>query len=324
MTTTTNLKGVTPEKALEIQAGLKDYQTNRNISQAQLATLTGISKAHISNLMSGKWESIGAETWQKANSFLQGARATKGTNSNSNLLAHTECLAVTIQNCEDAYENHRNNFVIGKTGLGKTTAFMQFQRNCKNSSYVLCKGTMILSEFARDICRGMGIQASGLSIRDMREEIAEVVKKADKYVLLIDDFDKLTIKGLANFQKFYSFIHELIDACNGKLGTVICGVPNTLDKIKACERKRSTGIDEFLRRAKKYTQMLENPNTAQLKAFVAHYGINDKEAQAGLVNKAKNYGSLSNLIQNCLIATNGNPDAVTIGIVENIHADKFD
>ena len=318
---TTNLKSITPEKALEIQNGLATYISSRGISQSKLATLMGVSKSHISNMMNAK-EIVGDETWQKADSFLKGAKATTAVSSKNDLVL-TECLATTIQTCEEAYENHRNNFVIGDTGYGKSTALLSFQKNCKNSTYVLCKGTMILSEFARDICKGMGIAAAALSIREMREEIAEVVKKSDKYVLLIDDFDKLSIKGLTNFQKFYGFIQELIDACNGKLGTVIVGVPNTMTQINKCVKLGKTGITEFLRRAKKYTQMLTKPTKQQLKEFVEHYGITDAEAQTGLANKAGDYGTIFNMVQNCLIATNGNPMAVNIEIVESIHADKF-
>lgn len=323
--TTTNLKdtvSLTMEQAISIRDGLFAYASNKGISDAKLAVQSGISKSHISNFRTGKFDEIGPDAWNKADSFLKGAKATS-VGSIKNDLVPTDCFTLTIQTCEESYKNRRNNFVIGDTGYGKTTALLAFQRNCTNSSYVLCKGSMILSEFARDICKGMGITSAALSIREMREEIADVVKKSDKYVILIDDFDKLSIKGLPNFQRFYGFIQELIDACNGKLGTVIVGVPNTMTQINKCVKLGKTGIKEFLGRAKKYTQILPKPSKPQLKEFVAHYGITDCDAQVELANMADNYRAIFNMVQNCLIATNGNPAAVNAKIVESINADKF-
>jgi hypothetical protein len=96
-----------------------------------------------------------------------------------------------------------------------------------------------------------------------------------------------------------------------------------MTQLKRCINRNKVGVKEFLGRAKKYT--LEHPKLERkhLREFISHYGITDVEAQNALCNMADNYRALFGMIQNCLIATNGNPTSVNIVIVSNIQADKF-
>lgn len=246
----------------------------------QMASITGISIATLSNMKNGKWESISTGMWAKLSSFLK--IEDWGTYETHNF--------VNIRNlCEDAQQNARMMGISALPGLGKTKALEFYARNYPNAFYVL--GSFLFAgkrQFLQAIQKSLGIEEGG-NPQEMLEAIVDFLRTRPEPLLIIDDAGKLNDANLRLIQLIY-------DMTRPWCGIIIAGTDYLRWNLLRGKARHRMGYGELYRRIEWWLP-LAVPTPEEVVVLCAENGVKDKQVQKFIAMHAKHFGTVYNLVQ---------------------------
>lgn len=174
--------------------------------------------------------------------------------------------------------------VVGKSGLGKTTAYTDIARTFSNTHYILCDHLDSVEEFMRKIHATLGlkqidIKGSKKIRKQIIEDIAEFASKSNDIPLLIlDDVHHLG-SGV------YQDLKLLFDKTEGMMSIILAGTPQLeinlkkwagFDKDNNLKYKPKPMMPELFRRFKGNFYTLQDLSEDDLILTLNHNNITDK------------------------------------------------
>jgi DNA transposition AAA+ family ATPase len=279
----------------QIQAALRKWLEDAQLSQNQAAAQLEVSAAYLSHMLSGKWEwkqgdkafRIADDAWQKVKSRLMPADA-------SWQIFETRNFKAVHKLCDDARDNKRFLAIAAPTGLGKTCALDNYRVSHPNTWYVLCDRLMNRKSFIAEIARRMGLESEGTT-REIMARITAKMNSSAGGLLLLDDVGKLNIDHI-------SLIQILYDRTDGVAGTrscgiVICGTPALQEMVRYHAARNKHCMPEFLRRIGFWLN-LRKPGSAEIKAIAQANGISTDSKISILTSSVADFGSLREMVEN--------------------------
>ena len=273
---------MTTEQKQQVKAKLNRYVSLPGNSQAKAATQMDVAPATLSAIRNDKWESISGEMWAKVEGFLNAQGHTDME------LLRTGTFETITNMCAFAQNACSMRFVVGASGIGKTTALKAYCSENPNAYYVLCNEAMTKSELLARIARVMGIQIGFQTPFGYISRIAEHINARPGSLLVMDDFGKLNDRKMHVAQMLY-------DECEGRLGLVCSGLPYLYDNLSAGAQKGKMGYPELLRRAGLNRERLELPSPAERKALAKQLGITEEKALNWVAKRCNNLGTIAQL-----------------------------
>jgi len=253
---------------------------SKSISQNHLAKKIGISASQLFNIRNPlKWDKISDQLWDSVSTYFQ--------RSNEWKTIETTNYRIIRSLCKDSQTHQRLLCVIGKSGLGKTTALKAYANSNPNAFYVLTDYLQKNKDFFRSIANSLGIEVTG-NARNMLQMIIEKVYTLKKPLIIFDDAGKMNDGNYKNIQL-------LFDATEGKLGIVIAGVHNLKDYVLKMALKGKMGFDEFKRRVE-YWQHLSEPRHEEVELLCELQGIKTKDNVNYLFNSINDFGTMKSVI----------------------------
>lgn len=195
------------------------------------ASLTGVSSATISLILSGKgcevrekmWKhleevlDIDTEQWQKAETML------------SQML---ERVLSDAQRCRLVAS------LVAQAGSGKTFTAKSYEREHREVYRLQCNEFWTKNDFVDELLRALGESGVGYSKRERLELAIRAVKKKERPLIIFDEFDKLSDKVWFFFITLYN---ELEDKC----GMILLSTDSIEVRISRGLRFNKRGYNEL-------------------------------------------------------------------------------
>lgn len=271
-------------------------------TQRKLAKQIGVSEATIDNVKKARWENVSDTMAAKFRAYFR-LQNGWGIRSTFNFAAIKELIT-------DAMTNHRFLAAAGFTGSGKTTAAKWMSNARSNVYYVLANALDTRKTLLSKIQQAMGID-EGSSINAKMASIIRRMQGTTDPVLIIDDGGKLNDSCLRLLQIIY-------DETEFHAGIVLLGTEHLKKMIDRKAARDTMGFRELKRRIA-YWQPLRRPTLAVVQSICKDYAITDNQAVRYIHQRATDYGTLRNIIENAVRVASASDSIITREILSDLH-----
>jgi DNA transposition AAA+ family ATPase len=300
-----NMKKITTAQIEEIIIALQDIKSRK--SHNQIASEMGgeVSVATISNIINRKaLDKVSDAMWAKLAKYTKTGEAFKW------VIRETQNFKLITDTCRAAMEERSMKLIIGKTGLGKTTALERFARNNTSAYYVLLQKTMGVRDCLVAIAHAVGEPVDGTTNQLVKAVTKKLIERGG--LLILDDAGKV-------IKKFYGVLQQIYDSTEGACGIVVAGVPDLKAHLEKNASRLKESYNELVSRFS-FTQNLYDPTAEMICLICEHNGITDKQAQRYIANITRDYRDLRNIIGSI---NRLNPVTVTLDVVKELKVGGF-
>lgn len=239
----------------------KKKTTQNKFSQVELAVKLGISNGTVSNMIAGKWKNIADSMWRKVQATLKIDINWK--------IAETTNYRLIMELLTKAQQNQLTAAISYDAGIGKSEAYIQYERQNDNVIYVECKNYWQTKSYIKALLNACGIKAEGTK-EEMIEAFISYVMTLENPIIIIDQMDKLK-EGA--FDLFMDLYNDLFRFC----GFIISGVPALEKRIIRGAKIDKIGYKEVLSRLGGTFIKLNPTSLEDVIAICKANGIDDEE-----------------------------------------------
>ena len=143
----------------EIRDALERYCRRYGSQKKAAASLKDVSEGTLSTILTGKYEKISDDMWNRLRSQVMPATAgyrLADTSARINLLGYFQKMK----------EDSSVMWITGPAGAGKTTAAREYCQQTPNVFLMSCSQDMHRSDFMRELAMTVGLDCAGRSIRE--------------------------------------------------------------------------------------------------------------------------------------------------------------
>jgi len=261
---------------------LNDVKTSKKATLANIAALTGLSKTQAGELLNGKFTRPKDGLRNFSDAVVE--RLYRDFVANDKPV-ETAAFLNLIEIAQNTQKSTSLTCVVGKTGLGKSTAIKHLLRAQSNVFYILCShltdGTMLFEQVAQ--C--FSIEATWENLKGKKrklavlEAIAEFAnKRAEPVLLALDDFHHVANVKICQDLKW---LHDVTERA---LGLLLIGTHNLEESLKKwagydlnwnARYKPKNIMPEFVRRFNEDFQRLPDISEDDLKLICRAKGVTD-------------------------------------------------
>ena len=188
---------------LEIRDALERFCARYGSQKKAATALKDISEGTISTILNGKFDKIGDDMWSRL--AAQVMPVTSGYN-----LADTSARLNLLGYFQKMKDDSSMMWITGPAGVGKSTAAREYVFTTQNAFMLTCAPDMGKGDFMRELSAAVGLDNTGLSVRESLYAIIRYLVTLDRPLLIFDEADKLRDNVLLYFITIYN---ELEDRC---------------------------------------------------------------------------------------------------------------
>lgn len=274
------------EKKERIVHAIVHHIEIKKVSQNKLAEQIGLSGGQLSNVMTGKWDRISDQWWNKlSNMFLP----------NDWPVYETVNFRAVHRICSAMQATSETASISEYSGAGKSVALKAYAKQTSSCYYVQANQLLTKKDLLREIQRTLGIYTEG-RIVEMLEDVIDQLGKQEKPILIIDEADKLNDQCLMILKVIY-------DRLEFQCGFIMAGTEVLRERIEKNSRRNKLGYRELRRRFfTNHRRLFQfNPNEPtirkEIEAMCEDQGISDATQIAEIMNKSSNYGDVRTKIR---------------------------
>lgn len=250
---------------------------------ASVAKRAGISAGYISHIKAGRLavptgtgeSAIGDHIWKALRAALGLAREVFET-------THFQEITGRLY---EAKTRGLARIIDGETGLGKSFAIDEFQRQVPAGTYVVrCTNAMTTPEFVREIARATGAAVQTGTKQALLEATARKLMREDQPLLVVDEAETMTKKAMS-----LSLLKDLYVLTNGTVGIVLVGANDFLGKLRLKAQYKSENFPQLVSRFGTDPLLLGAIQPRDAANIAASYGLTDRRTVANLLAAHPNY-----------------------------------
>lgn len=277
----------------QIANGVQKYIDSHQLTQADIAKMTGVRKEHLSNILKPDSQFL-----YSAGNNVTGSIPTRHFNKLAELIGFTtdkvywdiqptEQMSNILAYLSDAKAFGYTNVIVGQTGCGKTFISKLFASKNPADVFLVTVGSSDnISDLLDKVIEALKISTSARTKSKKLREIAKRLKelKNDGYtpVLIFDESEYMKQPALCAMK-------ELYDILFGFCAIILIGTDQLLTNIESLRRRNRPGIPQFYRRIKFGIRVLPNIDT-EFKQFLNDF--EDRSLVKFLQRNCDNYGEL--------------------------------
>ena len=267
------MKPLTNEQKNEIRDLLQEY-VGRFPSQNRAAnSLVGVSSATLSVILSGRYENVSDEMFQKIRAQISPKKADDWVLCETMLFQELNTLLA------DAQQYHNVAWAVSPAGSGKSTTAADYSAKHENAFLVSCSEDMKRGDFIREMARVIGVNVSDMSLRAALERVTKYLLSLDSPLLIFDEGDKLPDVV------FYYFI-TIYNRLEGHCGIIFIST-NYINRRMECGLSyNKKGYDEIHSRICRKFIELTPANSYEVTAVARANGISDEKTIKAVVKDA--------------------------------------
>ncbi len=281
----------------QIADALEKYAKDKELSQDQLAQITGLNVSYINAILCKEFK-VGKTEIKEAHfkrvADIVGVKMEKEYVSHINTPQFNQIYSELL----DAKVTGRVRMIISSTGIGKTYTVDKFLRDQPAHSYKITLSSLYkLQDVLNELCGMFNIQMSQAFYNRVRLQAVSrrLQAKKENGNLPIIIFDEAENANVATLRMLKAFYDEAYKYCS----IVLIGTPQLLSKLDRMRDKDVEGMSQFFRRFKSGIREISYVNKEkQFAPFLEQ--IEDKNLRVLLESLADNYGELTDYIGHAL------------------------
>lgn len=245
-------------------------------SQTAVAKKCQVSDATIDQLRKNKYTAKGDDMWLKVGAALS-------WNPNAwNVVVDTLDTQTVLKVLSDAKSKSMFMAISNRAGSGKSTACKMFLRQFPNETFYIECGEWNKRIFLNNLCRCLGVDPRpGFPTQWLLEKVLHFFQtKVNRPLLIIDQANSLQPNVL-------SFMIELYNACEDKLGLVLSGTPHLQHMIKKGVARNSRFYDEIDSRLGRQYITLSGSTLSDIRKICTANGVLDAVMQDKVWNECE-------------------------------------
>lgn len=260
------------EKRL-IAERLKTYCEQKGSQNKAAKSMTGVSTATVSKMLSGDWETISDDMWRAV-------AAQTGHDTTQWQIVKTGAFERMTFLLNEAKAHALTLAVTGFAGCGKTEAVKHYTASHRNVYHLLCSEYWNRRTFIQKLLKSLGADMAG-NVSEQMDVIIDTLKRADAPLLVFDEADRLSDQVL------YFFI-SLYNQLEGHCGIMLCATDYLQKRIERGLRFKKKGYEEIYSRIGRKFVQLQVINSEDMAAVCMANGVTDAEAISDIVNDSEN------------------------------------
>lgn len=279
----------------QIVAAVKDYMSNYNLTQADVARKADIRKEYLNIIL-------------KENSdFMYDAGGKKGLinvkvfNHLADLVGFsidkvywtpqpTEQMVSVLANLEDAKKFGATNVIIGETGAGKTYTINLFANKHPLDTFIVTVGsTDTLADLIDKVIDSLKIstgKSKSKKLRDIAKRMKDLKAQGYSPQLIFDESEYMKQPALCSMKELYDNLHQYCSI-------VLVGTDQLTTNIEKLQKRNKAGIPQLYRRIKFGIRVLPVIDR-RFDLFVKD--IQDKNLIKFITKHCDNYGELHDVL----------------------------
>lgn len=281
---------------IKVSEALKEYAKEKELSQDQLSTVTGLNVSYINAIL--KKETHIGKTKIKDTYYLSIAK-TIGLNLESKTYwQHQDTVQYQQIFTEllDAKVSGRPKMIIGATGCSKTYTVDRFLQQVPNETYKITLSSLFkLNDVLDELSDKFNIEHTYNKHNRLKKIGYRLWSKqirGQQPVVIFDEAENATVPTLRMIKAFYDEAHPYCSI-------VLIGTPQLLKKLDKLREKDVDGMAQFYRRFKAGIREVKSISKSQdYKAFLDT--VEDKHLRTLISTMSDNYGELNAYLEYAL------------------------
>lgn len=255
---------MTLESKKEITLLLKAFVEGCSSQKAAANQLNDVSEATIINILKNSWNGISDAMWINIGKQV-------GWNQRRSKLVETMDFNTLVLYFSTAKEHGEAFALVGQPGSGKsfTGQWYAEQMRRQNVYYLECAEYWNKKYFLQELLKAMGVDAAGLNVYEMMDEIITRLRKQHQPLIIMDEVDKLKDEVLYFFITLYNKLH-------GMCGFVWTSTDHISRRIEKGVAKNKKGFREIKSRIGNKFIQLRGTNKQEISAICQANGIVDE------------------------------------------------
>ena len=305
------MKLSTHQKTIEIPSLLKEYLSDKELSQAQFCKASNIGEAYVSQIIQGKTTIAKTEIKDKYYTAICDAI---GHSLIVETWRHfnTDNFKIIINKLRWARENKERLVLDGDTGAGKSYACAKYkQKYPANTFLVTCLSIENSKEFCINIAETIGVETHGTSGKIIKRVVKRLLSLDDAF-LIIDEAEHIEKKS-----GYINIIKSLADLLDGKVPVVLAGMDITKILTKGFD-KRKQNFRQTARRFSKREKCVESISD-DVYRICTELGVKNKHSQNWLANRIHNFGELKTILVAAIEEANQINEPVTTKLLQSVY-----
>lgn len=279
-----------------IVEALKIYAKEKELSQEQLSTMTGLNVSYINAILNE--DTHVGKTKIRDTYFLSVAKSI-GLNLDTKIFWEHKNTAQYQQiytELLDAKISGRCKMIIGSTGCSKTYTTDRFLQEVPNETYKITLSSLFkLNDVLDELSDKFNVEHSYNKHNRLKKIGARLWGKKMRGLqptVIFDEAENATVPTLRMIKAFYDEAHEYCSI-------VLIGTPQLLKKLDMLREKDVDGMAQFYRRFKAGIREVKSISKSQdFSAFLE--AVEDKHVRTLITNMSDNYGELNAYLEYAL------------------------
>ncbi len=265
--------------------GIRNWQSDKGLSNAKASKVLGISAAQFSRIMKGETARVLSD-----DKFLSIARRLEiSLKAGDNWqIARTETFAYIMKQLETAQELSTSGLLCDIADIGKTFTAKHYVKTHKNAVYIDCSLYSTKQRFVRKIAQEFGLDKTG-RYNDVKDNLIFYLNNAIENPLVI-----LDEAGDLDYPAFTT-IKSLWNATEHNVGWYMMGADGLRVKIERFLNQKKVGYAEiFSRFGNKFQRITPESNDERQKFALMQTAVIAKANGVGTIKEifARSEGSL--------------------------------
>ncbi|OWP82803.1 hypothetical protein BWK59_13940 [Flavobacterium davisii] len=303
------------QKTKQIPDAIRAYLADKNIKQADLSKLSGVSESYMSTILSGNTIHSKSEIKDK---YYVSICQFIGFDIKPELWRHfdTTNYMLFITAIVEARQEKKRFTFDGDTGSGKTYACKEYKRQFPTNTFlVTCSLLENKKEFAINIAEVVKVETHGTTSAIIRRVVKKLIT-LDDAILYIDEAEHIK-----NKEGFIDIIKTLADLLEGKVafGLVGMGINEILDK--GFERNKQN-FRQTARRFSDRGRCIEDISE-DIANICYDMNITSKRIINWFTNRIKDFDAMKNIITKAIKEITKTGEPISIELLNSIHHGKY-
>lgn len=284
------------ETKYQIVLAASQYIKEKNLSQNEVARLSGINSGYLSNMLNQKFiVSVKGKDVEIADRWFYQLSDWAQLPFKKQVweVIPTRQFSEILAQLEYAKKTSSVITLVADTGLGKTYIIDRFQhRHPRQCVKVTINSTYKLKDILAAICDKIGVETSwstSQTLTSLIEKFKELKRNGEKMIIIIDEAENMQLPVLKMLKGLY-------DGIKGYTSIALIATDQLIHTLDRMRRKDATGIPQLFRRLKAGIRHINNHNEG-FKPFFEKYIPNDKALQKLLLTLCSNYGELHDYLE---------------------------
>jgi len=240
-----------------LKQAVKDVMEGRGISLTKLSSSLGISTSALSQWINDTYSGNVNKIETAVKSFLEHEREKLSVKKRRFKFVMTMPAKRLFEVARLCHIKCEPGVAYGQSGIGKTTAVMEYVRKYPATVLIESDQTCTLKTILSTLNRKLGFSGAG-STNSLFMECVEKLKDSDRLVI-IDEAEHLSIRALEQLRRLNDFAH---------IGVLFVGMPRLMHKFQGL---RGT-FEQIFNRAVGNVAQIEQPKISDFEALLEANG----------------------------------------------------